>query len=64
MIVCGGKIIEWSYRFHDHPTREKLNTIGMRTGYAPFVFDFPISEGERLTCELRKFKDVDNNKTH
>jgi len=65
MIVCGGKIVAWPYRFHDHPSREKLNMIGMQTGYTPFVFDFPISESDspalRRPKRLRKREDDANN---
>ncbi len=54
MIVCGGKIVEWSHRLHDHPSHEKLNAIGTQTGYTPFVFCFPNSEGDYLTYEKQK----------
>jgi hypothetical protein len=38
MIVCGGKIIEWSSRLNDYPSEEKMDAIGKQFGYAPFVF--------------------------
>jgi hypothetical protein len=67
MIVCGGKIVEWSHRLHDHPSHENLNAIGTQTGYTPFVFCFPISEGDYLTYEkqkrLRKLENDANNET-
>ncbi len=38
MLVCGGKILEWSPKLDDYPSDEKMEAIGMQSGYAPFVF--------------------------
>lgn len=38
MLVCGGKILEWSPKLNDYPSDEKMEAIGMQSGYAPFVF--------------------------
>ena len=38
MLVCGGKIVEWSPTLDDYPAREKRHTIGKQRGYAPWTF--------------------------
>lgn len=38
MLVCGGKILEWSPKLEGYPSDEKMEAIGMQSGYAPFVF--------------------------
>lgn len=38
MIVCGGVILDWSSKLKDYPSDEKLDDIGKRAGFAPFVF--------------------------
>jgi len=38
MMVCGGKILEWSPTLNDHPSDEKMEMIGKQSGYAPFIF--------------------------
>lgn len=38
MIVCGGKILDWSPTLNDYPSDEKMEMIGKQSGYAPFIF--------------------------
>jgi len=38
MLICKGKIIEWSPTLDDYPSHEKMDEIGKRLGYAPFTF--------------------------
>ncbi len=38
ILVCGGKIVEWSPTLNDHPSDEKMEMTGMQSGYAPFIF--------------------------
>jgi len=38
MLICGGKIIEWSSKLNEYPTREKRRALGRQMGYAPWTF--------------------------
>lgn len=38
MLICGGKIIEWSPTLDDYPSREKKYAIGRQMGHAPWTF--------------------------
>lgn len=38
MLVCGGKIIEWSSKLDDYPSNEKREALGKQIGYAPWTF--------------------------
>jgi hypothetical protein len=38
MLICKGKIIEWSPTLDDYPSDEKMDEIGRHLGYAPFTF--------------------------
>jgi hypothetical protein len=38
ILICGGKIIEWSPKLDDYPSREKRHAIGRQMGYAPWIF--------------------------
>jgi hypothetical protein len=38
MLVCGGEILESSPKLIEYPAREKLMTIGKKSGLIPFVF--------------------------
>jgi hypothetical protein len=37
MLICGGKIIEWSPKLDDYPSHEKMDAIGKQIGYAPWT---------------------------
>jgi hypothetical protein len=38
ILVCGGKVLEFSRTLDDYPTPEKLQTLGREYGFIPFVF--------------------------
>lgn len=38
MLVCGGEILEWSPKFIEYPSSEKLIAVGQQRGMIPFVF--------------------------
>jgi hypothetical protein len=38
ILVCGGKVVEFSRTLDDYPTPEKLQALGKERGFIPFVF--------------------------
>lgn len=54
MIICGGKIIQWSPTLDDYPSGEKLVTLGKQLGYALWVFIAnPLIEGDWLSIRMQ-----------
>lgn len=52
MLLCGGKLIEWSAKLQDYPSDEKMHALGKQLGYAPLVFVANLHIEESLWAAL------------
>ncbi len=51
MIICGGVVFDSSPKLKDYPSDERLDDIGKRVGFAPFIFVAnPIIEESQWTA--------------